>query len=83
MIFAMPLPHILKPMTIAIATMATSQLAEQLVMAEEESVRPMAMMIGPVTIGGKKRMTFFTPKALKSVERTTYMRPAAATPTQA
>ena len=38
MILVMPLPHILKPMTIAMATTATSQLAEQLVMAEEESV---------------------------------------------
>ena len=83
MILVMPLPHMLKPMTIAMATTATSQLAEQLVIAEEESVRPMAMMMGPVTIGGKNRMTFFTPKALKSAERTTYMRPAAATPTQA
>ena len=53
MILAMPLPHMLKPMTIRIATTATSQLARQLVMAEEDSVRPMAMMIGPVTIGGK------------------------------
>ena len=53
MILAMPLPHILKPMTMRIATMAMSQLARQLVMAEEDSVRPMAMMIGPVTIGGK------------------------------
>ena len=40
-------------MAIRIATTATSQLARQLVMAEEDSVRPMAMMIGPVTIGGK------------------------------
>ena len=53
MILAMPLTHMMKPMTIRIATTAMSQLARQLVMAEEDSVRPMAVMIGPVTIGGK------------------------------
>ena len=83
MIFVIPLPHMLKPMTMRMATMAMSQLPLQLLMAEEESVRPMAMMIGPVTIGGKKRMTFFTPKALNRAARMTYIRPATATPKQA
>ena len=40
-------------------------------------------MIGPVTIGGKKRMTFLTPKALKSAARTRYTSPAQTTPKQA
>ena len=43
----------LKPMTVTMAMMAISQLALQLLIAEEESVRPIAMMIGPVTMGGK------------------------------
>ena len=29
--------------------------------AEGARFRPMRMMIGPVTTGGRKRMTFFTP----------------------
>ena len=39
--------------TTAIAMIASSQLSVQLSIADLESVRPMAMMIGPVTIGGK------------------------------
>ena len=45
--------------------------------------RPMAMMMGPVTMGGKKRMTFFAPKTLNRPARMTYTRPAQATPKQA
>ena len=48
-------------MTTTMATTAISQLVEQLLMAEEERFRPMAMMMGPVTMGGKKRMTFLMP----------------------
>ena len=83
MIFIMPLPHILQAMTTTIATTATSQLASQLLIAEEERIRPMAMMMGPVTIGGKKRMTFFTPTLLIIAARITYIRPETATPKQA
>ena len=53
MILVMPLPHILQAMTTTIATTATSQLASQLLIAEEERIRPMAMMMGPVTMGGR------------------------------
>lgn len=31
-------------------------------MAEDERVRPMQIMMGPTTMGGKKRITFFMPK---------------------
>ena len=65
------------------ATTAINQLDSQFAMAEEERVRPIAMMIGPVTMGGKKRMTFFTPKDLNRAARITYINPAMATPKQA
>ena len=61
----MPLPQMLQTMTTTIATRAIHQLVEQLLMADGARIRPMAMMIGPVTTGGKKRMTFFEPKALQ------------------
>ena len=60
-IFMMPLPQIDVPMTIAMAVMASSQFCWQLPIAEPESVRPIAMTIGPVTTGGKKRITFSVP----------------------
>ena len=83
MILIMPLPQMLAATMIAIATMAIHQLPVQLSMAEEDRVRPMAMMMGPVTMGGKKRMTFFAPKTLNRPARMTYTRPAQATPKQA
>ena len=83
MILIMPRPKMLARMTTAMATRAIHQLAWQLLMAEELRLRPMQMMTGPVTIGGKNRMTFFVPKALNSAASTTYSRPAHATPKQA
>ena len=53
MIFTMPLPQMLQPTTMAMAIRAMAQLSRQLVMAVEERVRPMQMMTGPVTMGGK------------------------------
>ena len=73
----------LKTTTVMIATSAISQLPVQLLMAELASVMPMQMMIGPVTTGGKKRMTRFAPKPRTSADRIRYSRPEAATPTQA
>ena len=49
----MPLPQMLHTMMISVARRAIQTLLMQLLMAEPESVRPMAMMIGPVTTGGK------------------------------
>ena len=83
MILVMPLPQMLKQITMTIAETATSQFALQLVIAEEDRIRPMEMMMGPVTIGGKNFITFFTPKALNSADRITYISPAQATPKQA
>ena len=45
MILIMPLPQMLAATMIAIATMAIHQLPVQLSMAEEDRVRPMAMMM--------------------------------------
>ena len=79
----MPLPQMLQTMMMAMASRAIHQLELQLEMAEPERQRPMAMMIGPVTTGGKKRMTFFGPKAAKRPARMKYIKPAQTTPMQA
>ena len=83
MILIMPLPQMLAATMMRMAAMAIHQLPVQLLMAEEERFRPMAMMMGPVTMGGKKRMTFLAPKTLNRYARMTYTRPAHATPKQA
>ena len=44
---------------------------------------PMQMMIGPVTTGGKKLMTFWVPKLLTRAASTRYSSAEQATPTQA
>ena len=79
----MPFPQILQMITRAMATMAISQSPEQLSMADWDSVRPMAMIIGPVTMGGKKRITLPVPKILIRRESSRYTSPAHATPKQA
>ncbi len=65
------------------ARRAIHQFCWQFPMAEPESVRPMAMMMGPVTTGGKKRRTFFAPKALMRPATMKYSRPAQKIPIQA
>ncbi len=52
-------------------------------MAEGARIRPMAMMMGPVTTGGKKRMMRRMPKVEMSRLTTRYTRPENATPAQA
>ena len=82
-ILTIPLPKILQMMTVARAMKAKSQFSEQLEMALGARVRPMEMMMGPVTTGGKKRIIFFTPKAAIRPESTRYTNPATTTPPQA
>ncbi len=53
MIFIMPLPHILQAMTTTIATTGDEPVGFAVIDSEEERIRPMAMMMGPVTIGGR------------------------------
>ena len=79
-ILTIPLPQILQAITTITAIIAIGQLALQLSIAVEERVRPIAMIIGPVTIGGKNFITLAGPNTLKSIESTTYKRPAHATP---
>ena len=52
-------------------------------MALGARIRPMAMMMGPVTTGGKKRMILRTPNTLISPLMSRYTRPANTTPPQA
>ena len=65
------------------ATNAINQLLEQLSIADLERVRPMAIMIGPVTIGGKKRITLFAENILIKAAIIKYIKPAHATPKHA
>ena len=53
MILTMPLPQMLATTMMAIATRASHQQVEALLMAEPERLRPIMMIIGPVTMGGK------------------------------
>ena len=69
MILTMPLPQMLAMKMTATATTATSQLVEALLMAEDDSVRPMAITMGPVTSGGKNFMTRSEPNTLKRAAR--------------
>ena len=55
----MPLPKILQIITARIATNAIIQLEEQLSIADLESVKPIAIIMGPVTIGGKNFIILF------------------------
>ena len=60
-----------------------SQFDEAFVMAEEARISPMQMTMGPVTTGGKKRMTRAAPNTRNSADSTRYRRPAHATPRHA
>ena len=79
----MPLPQILQATTRTMATMATSQSLAQLSTAVWERVKPMETIMGPVTMGGKNRITFPAPKTLIRKASSRYTRPAQATPKQA
>ena len=79
----MPLPQMLNTMMVARAMRARGQQVEALLTAEGARVRPMHTMMGPVTTGGRKRMTFFTPASLMIRARIRYSRPATTMPPQA
>lgn len=53
MILTMPLPQMLATTMMAMATRASHQQVEALAMAEPDRFRPMRMMMGPVTMGGR------------------------------
>ena len=83
MILNMPLPQMLKIMIVPKAISANNQLVEALLTAEPARLKPIQMMIGPVTTGGKKRITFLTPTNLMISASTRYKRPATTIPPQA
>ena len=64
MILNIPLPQMLKMTMTASAIRASPQFVFALLIAEPARERPMQMMTGPVTTGGRKCMTLFTPTAL-------------------
>ena len=83
MIFHIPFPQILKITITARATNARNQLEEAFVTAEGARLNPMQMIMGPVTIGGRKRITRLTPTSLMIRARTRYKTPATTIPPQA
>ena len=83
MIFTMPLPQILATTMMAMATRASHQQVAAFLMAEPERFRPIMMIMGPVTMGGKYRMTVLAPSTLKSRASTRYRRPAMTMPPRA
>ena len=68
-ILLMPLPQMLKTTTTTRAISAKSQFVLQLETALPARIKPIAIIIGPVTTGGKKRITFSTGKMAKSAAR--------------
>ena len=80
MIFTMPLPQMLATTMTAMAKMARGQQVEALATAEGARFNPMRMMMGPVTTGGRKCITRWTPTAFTMAAITTYKRPAATMP---
>ena len=83
MIFAMPLPQMLNIITEANAIMAIGQLVAQFVIADGAKISPIEIIIGPVTTGGKKRITLFAPNPLIRPASKRYTSPAQKTPPQA
>ena len=82
-ILSMPFPQILKMIIVTTATSATTQFVLQLAIAEGARIRPIAIMIGPVTTGGKNFITRLTPKPLIRADITRYTSPAQKTPPHA
>ena len=58
-------------------------MVSQLAMAELASISPMQMTMGPVTMGGKNRMTRCVPNTLNSAASTKYSKLANTTPRHA
>ena len=73
----------LKTTMVQSAISASSQLVSADEMAVPASESPMQIMMGPVTTGGRKRITRFTPINLMIAASTRYKRPATTMPPQA
>ena len=83
MILNIPLPQILKTMIVPSAINASSQLLDAFEIAEGARLRPMQMMIGPVTTGGRNLMTRFTPTSFTISASIRYRSPATTIPPHA
>ena len=83
MILNMPLPQMLKTIITARATNARNQLVEAFPMAEDARLKPIQIITGPVTTGGRYLITRFTPTIRMINDRTRYRRPATTTPPHA
>ena len=59
-----PFPQILKIIMTPSAIIASTQFVEALLIADPASERPIHMIIGPVTTGGRKSITRFIPTSL-------------------
>ena len=79
MILNIPFPQILNTIITASATKARNQLVDALLMAEDARLKPMQMITGPVTTGGRYLMTRFTPTIRIINDSTRYKRPATTT----
>ena len=79
-ILNMPFPQILKMIITANAVNAIHQLVEAFEIADGARDKPMQMIIGPVTTGGKN---FMTPTSLNISATARYKSPATTIPPQA
>ena len=70
MMLIIPLPNTAQPMMMAMVMTPSHQQVCTLLTAEGARMRPMSMMMGPVTTGGKSFMTRLTPKAVIRPEST-------------
>ena len=66
-----------------IATIANPQLVAALLIALPAKFKPIIIIIGPVTIGGKYFMTFLVPNILNNKARIRYNKPAITIPPRA
>ena len=82
-ILNIPFPQILKIMITASATIAMSQFVDALLTADGARLSPIQIMIGPVTTGGRKRITRFTPTHRMISARIRYNNPATTIPPHA
>ena len=83
MILNIPFPQMLKTITTASAVNARSQLDDALLIADGARLSPIQIIIGPVTIGGRKYITRFTPASFTISASTRYSSPATTIPPHA
>ena len=62
------------------AIIASNQFEDAFVTADGASERPMHMIIGPVTTGGRNFITLLTPTSFITIARTKYNKPATTIP---